>query len=361
MAKLTAYNLVNYINGLPRNRNYNYVHKSNHGLIHIDDIMLPSGPVYFRRWNPAKKETINQAKTESISSEMLWRLANAIEEGCPVNVERVFGASYNTRSVLEALIASTPEFYYCYPGRIKDIDGKSTVEKGHKHIIWIPDKPHENGKLIKYNVEHMAISELPAQTVTYDSLTLPPELVKNDVDINILRRHTQIQVFLYSIGQQFGYRTWIAQNDKGLCYKGIPLMNYPGIVSDLKDENIISSFRGAKNAAKFIDCIWFDGDKCIPAIMEVEHTTGITSGLSRMKNLYDSLPKFETTKYIIVAPDEDREKVIAEINKEQFRELDAWYFPYSAVEELYDLCRRRKIRGIKHEFLECYIEKGLKL
>ena len=53
---------------------------------------------------------------------MIWRVANAISEGEPINFDRVLGGSYNTRSVLESLLASTPEFYYCYPGRIMDID-----------------------------------------------------------------------------------------------------------------------------------------------------------------------------------------------------------------------------------------------
>ena len=94
----------------------------------------------------------------------------------------------------------------------------------------------------------------------------------------------------------------------------------------------------------------------MPAVMEIEHTTGITSGLTRMRGLQDALPERFPTRYVIVAPDEDREKAVREINRPQFRSLQAKYFPYSAVEELYALCQRRKIRGVTEEFLDCYME-----
>ena len=123
--RYTAYNLVRSISQLPRNVNYNYVNPKTKGLIRIENVELPAGPIQIRRWNSTKGETPDKAKIESISSEMIWRVANAINEGDPINLDRILGGSYNTRSVLEALIALTPEFYFCYPGRIKDIDRNS--------------------------------------------------------------------------------------------------------------------------------------------------------------------------------------------------------------------------------------------
>ena len=357
MAKITAYNLVRAIYQLPRNVNYNYVNPSNKGLIHIDNVLLPAGPIYIRRWNPSKGETYATAKVDSISSEMIWRIANAINVGDPINVDRILGASYNTRSVLESLIVMTPEFYYCYPGRIKDVDGHSTIEHGHKHIVWLPDDPHPMGVLMERKMENMAISEIPLQSVTYDNLILPDNMiVGGDMNIEVIRRHTQIQVALYLIGLQLGYRTWIAQNDKGILYKDKPLIEQPGIIPTLSNENIISAFPGAEPSARFIDCIWFQNGRFMPAVMEVEHTTGITSGLTRMKGLQDAMPAFNT-RYVIVAPDDNRDKVIDEVNRPQFRSLDARYFSYSAVEELYYICTHRNLHGVTQEFLDCYMEK----
>lgn len=355
--RITAYNLVKSISQLPRDVNYNYISSANKGLIHIDNVVLPSGPIYISRWNPTKGETLKNAKQATVSSEMIWRVANAFNVGEPINFDRVLGASYNTRSVLESLIALTPEFYYCYPGRIMDIDGHSTIEHGHKHLVWLPDEPHRQGVLVEKKMENMAISEIPSRSVTYDNLILPDNMViGGEIDIEVLRRHTQIQIALYLIGLQLGYRTWIAQNDKGIFYKDKPLIEQPGIIPNLGKENIISAFQGAESSAKFIDCIWFQNGKLMPAVMEVEHTTGITSGLTRMKGLQDCVPALKT-RYVIVAPDEDRDKVVDEANRPQFRCLDTRYFSYSAVEELYYICTNRKLHGVNDEFLDCYMEK----
>lgn len=356
MPRITAYNLVRAISHLPRDISFNYINPRTHGLIRIENVILPAGPIQIRRWNPTKMETYNDAKIESISSEMIWRVANAINVGDPINLDRILGGSYNTRSVLETLIALTPEFYYCYPGRIKDIDGHSSIEHGHKHIIWLPEFPHQEGVLVEKAVPNMAVSEIPIQSVTYDNLVLPDNMIlSGDLDIEVVRRHTQIQIALYLIGLQLGYRTWIAQNDKGILYKEKPLIEQPGIINSLGQENIISAFPGAEPSAKFIDCIWFQNHRFMPAVMEVEHTTGITSGLTRMKGLQDTMPAFNT-RYVIVAPDDDREKVVYEANRPQFLSLNTRYFPYSSVEELYYICTHRNLHGITQEFLDCYME-----
>ena len=89
----------------------------------------------------------------------------------------------------------------------------------------------------------MAISEIPMQSVTYDNLILPAHMMSDDkLDIEVVRRHTQIQIALYLIGLQLGYRTWIAQNDKGILFKNKPLLEQPGIISSLRDINIIAAF-----------------------------------------------------------------------------------------------------------------------
>lgn len=75
-----------------------------------------------------------------------------------------------------------------------------------------------------------------------------------------------------------------------------------------------------------------------------------------MKGLRDTMPEFNT-RYVIVAPDDDRDKVIDEVNRPQFLSLDACYFPYSSGEELYYICTHRNLHGITQDFLDCYMEK----
>lgn len=355
MSRLTAANLVRAIYGLDRNVAYNYINPRTQTLIRLVNVHLPEGPIEIKRWNPSSGHNENSQSVETISSEMIWRVANAITEGHPLNLDRLLAGSYNTRSALEALIAYTPEFYYCYPGRIEVINGHSTTKRGHKHLIWKPGDPHQPGVLSPAETS-LVISEIPAGEVTYEEISGLPSLVNDGLDIEVARRHAQIQIALYQIGKQLNYRTWIAQNDTGIEYRGRLLREYEGIIRSLRDENLFMAFQPAAHAARLIDCIWFKNGRLMPAVMEVEHSTGVTSGLTRMKNFKDNFIPLENVRWVIVAEDGDRDRVIQEANKEQFRPLNTRFFPYSAVEELYWLCQRRKIKGVTEDFLDCFME-----
>lgn len=353
MSKVTAANLVHDIGTLPFNQQLNYIHEKTSGLFLISNIVFPEGPITIKRWNPAKGESISQASKSTISSDMIWRLANAFEEDQPINVDRVFGASYNTRSVLESLIAYTPQFYFCYPGRIQDIGGNTSVEHGHKHLVWHPSQPHKLGSLTEFKT-NVAISEIPSKTVFYDSLAIEALPGQTPMDIALARRHSQIQVALYLIGHQLGYKVYIAANDSGMLYKNQPLISYPGVVKDLDDVPLIKVCDGAANAGRLIDVIWI-GDKTISAVFEVEQSTGVTSGLDRMLSFQKLIPPLPT-KYVIAAPDDYRSEVASKIHKSAVSSLNAKFFPYSSIEELLYLCQSRKLSGITDAFLECFLD-----
>lgn len=356
MIHLTAFDLVTAISQLPKDRNYSYVNPKNTGIINIVDVQLPEGPIVIARYNPAKQETPQDAKVDTISSNMIWRLANALRPHHPIHIDRVFGGSYNTRSVLESLLAYTPQFSYAYPGRIELIDRNKKIQKGHKHLIWTPDTPHAPGRFQKIQTEQV-ISEVPSIEVVYDSLAIPDDLLDGEIDIDVKRRHAQIQIALVMIAKQLGFRTWVAQNDKSIVYDNVKLGEMDSVIASLNQVNLLKAFQEAINSALLIDVIWFKNGKLMPAVMEIEHSTGVTSGLTRMKNLQDTLPPYPT-RYVIVAPDDLRKKVIDESNKPQFRSLNARYFPYSAVEELYALCQKRNLTGdcLTEKFLDCYME-----
>lgn len=352
--RLTASNLASAINQLPRDREYNYINPRNKGHIIVHNVVLPEGPVQIRRYTPSKGETADAAKIETISSVMLWRLANAMNEDAPVNVDIVFAGSYNTRSVLEALIAHTPQFYHCSPGRIQFTNGRREAKAGHKHIVFKPNEPHENGLLCKTNV-------------TYDISTISHEVIQPGIGLSDFqpvptmtieqkRDHARIQIALVLIGRQLGFRTWVAQNDRGIEYAGKRLAEMDGVIDRLASEQVVSAYPKGVEAAKLIDCIWFKNGRLMPAVMEIEHSTGVTSGLNRMKGFYHEGPQLRDVRWTIVAPDEDREKVMRKAQVEQFSELKTKFFPYSAVMELYSICERRKLRGVTDEFLDCFME-----
>ncbi|MFX4263091.1 hypothetical protein ACOBQJ_12965 [Pelotomaculum propionicicum] len=352
--KITASDIVTAIGHLQKDRAYNYINPRTRTKIHIVHICYPEGPIIIKRYNPSKGENLLNAREESISTQMIWRVANAITPGYPVNIDRILGASYNTRSALETLLAHTAQFYYCYPGRIENINSSTEIKHGHKHIMWHPDEPHEMGRIQEIETD-IVISEIPGNEAIYEALVLPEDWGSPEIDIDIKRRHAQIQVALILIGQQLDFRTWVAQNDKGIIYKDKKIGEMDGVISSLGSEKLLMAFEDAQKAARLIDCIWFKNDRLMPAVMEIEHSTGVTSGLSRMKTLQDKLPPFPT-RYVVVAADEYREKVLLETTKEQFSSLNTRYFPYSAVEELYALCQKRKLRGITEEFLDCFME-----
>ena len=346
--KLTASNIVKAISGLPKDQWFEYVNPKNKGKVKLVSVTMPEGPIILQRFD----KKIN----ESISSKMIWRLANSMLPNAPVNVDRVFAGSYNTRSVLETLMAHTPEFYWCTPGRIELENSTQEIKAGHKHLMWRPDTPHKNGVLEKFDTD-IIISEIPAANVIYEALQIPNVIADGIADINVQRRHLQIQIALVAIGYQLGFRTWVARNDQGITYGNKKVGELDGIVVSLEQENLLKAWDDAVKAAMHIDCIWFRNGKFMPAVMEVEHSTGVTSGLTRMKGLKDHIPLYPT-RWVIVAPDEDRGKVMKEANKPQFCDLQAMFFPYSAVDELYALCQKRKLtnKAVNEAFLDCFME-----
>ena len=339
---------------MPKNQHYNYIEDTTTTKIIIEEVKQPEGPIYIRRYDPNKGQIPASAKRASISPQMIWRYANAFSTNIPINADRVFGGSYNTRSALEVLLAHTPQFYFCYPGRIELVASSTEIKSGHKHLLWRPDSPHKPGVIEKIDTD-IVISEVPTAEAVYEALVLPEKEIETGMSIEMARRHAQIQIALVKIGQQLGFRTWVAQNDKGITYQNQKLGEMDGVIARLKDVKLISAFDEAIRAALMIDCIWFQNSKLMPAVIEIEHSTGVTSGLTRMLGFQEALPSFPT-RWVIAAPDEDRDKVMNETNRPQFRSLNAKFFSYSAIEELYSLCERRKVRGVTEEFLDCFME-----
>lgn len=342
---------------MPKNQAYNYIETKTTTKILIEDVVRPEGPIKIRRYDPNKGEGQADAKSANISAPMIARYANAIRPDVPLNIDRVLGGSYNTRSAFEALLAHTPEFYYCYPGRIEASTSSINIKEGHKHLLWRPNSPHKQGVMTEVTTE-IVISEVPTVETVYEALVVPEKSLEAGMDIDTARRHAQIQIALVEIGRHLGFRTWVAQNDKGIKYKGKKLGELEGVIGKLDDESLLSAYREAVRAALLIDCIWFRNAKFMPAVIEIEHSTGITSGLTRMKTFQDALPPYPT-RWVIAAADEEREKFMRECSKAQFQSLKAQFFPYSAIEELHYLCHRRKISGVSDEFLDCFMERCL--
>lgn len=355
----TVQNLVHAISQLNKNIDYNYANSSTRTRVRIIDVQMPSGPITIRRYNPAIGERLQDKPDETISTNMLSRFASAVSERTPLNVDRLFGGSYNTRSALEALVANTPNFWICRPGRLEQgPSGNPIVRVGHKHIMMLPEA-HPQGEIHTVEVDMVISESLIPRDVVYEGLQLAQGVLEEGMDIDVARRHAQIQVALLKIGRQLGLDTWIAQNDQGIVYEGKRLIEHDGVLQRLSDPAIMQPFPKAAHAGRLIDAIWFKDGRSMPAVMEVEHSTGVTSGLTRMQGFQAAAPQLAGTRWVIVAEDDLRPLVEREARRQQFASLDTRFFPYSAVEELFSLCERRKIGNVPDDFLDSFIEKIL--
>ncbi|MCG7584750.1 hypothetical protein, partial [Photobacterium sp. OFAV2-7] len=228
--QLTASNLAFAIDSLNKNAIYDYPTRETQTKLMIVDVQLPEGPIYIKRWNPSKNQSPDQKKKETISTQMLWRLASAIKPQKPINVDRAFGGSYNTRSALEVLLLHTPQFYLCFPGRLEKIGPDTKVKEGHKHLIFCPDDPHEAGKMFTKEVNNMVISEVDRE-VYFDSLLLNDTTrTENTIDVEVKRRHAQMQILLVKSAEAMGLQSWVARNDHSIQYDDQKLIEMDAVM-----------------------------------------------------------------------------------------------------------------------------------
>ena len=75
----------------------------------------------------------------SIASDSLNTLASRIVEDSPISIDEALLNGGNQRSVIEALLLRTAEFYSCKVGR-------------NKNIVWVPSKPHRVGEHLSINI-----------------------------------------------------------------------------------------------------------------------------------------------------------------------------------------------------------------
>jgi type II restriction enzyme len=224
--------------------------------------------------------------------------------------------------------------------------------------MWCPDETHPSGEsAVKDYTDLIAELELG---VDFGQVTITDQGEFDSIEAR--RTHTQMQIALVEIGNALNFRTWIAQNDHHIVVKDVKrnvetrLGAMPGVIPSL-DEMPILYTRDIKRAAALIDCIWFsDNGNRIPAIIEVEHSTGVTSGLTRMLKFNESAPSITTT-VTIIAPNDQRDKVVREANSPVFRKLGASYMPYSTVRELYGLIQKYPLSNVvDYRFIGAFFE-----
>ena len=128
--------------------------------------------------------------------------------------------------------------------------------------------------------------------------------------------HTEIQWLLLKLGVDMGFGVWVARNDRSRSFNGHRFSELPALKSSLPLQ-----FDDATNRTiELIDVLWLDRN-AIVAAFEIESTTSIYSGLLRMADLVAMQPNLNIPLFL-VAPEERREKVFAEVNRPTFSRLD---------------------------------------
>src|SRR5207237_6030454 len=121
-----------------------------------------------------------------------------------------------------------------------------------------------------------------------------------------------VQALLLNLGAGIEFDVWVAKNDRAKIYEGNRLDAFSKIRTSLPLQ-----FDDATNRTiELIDVLWLDRN-AIVAAFEIESTTSIYSGLLRMADLVAMQPNLNIPLFL-VAPEERREKVFAEVNRPSF-------------------------------------------
>jgi hypothetical protein len=181
--------------------------------------------------------------------------------------------------------------------------------------------------------------------------TAEPELLPADTVRSEVTHHTRIQAELLRLGSEMGFEVWVARNDRSRTFDGKRLQDFPKCRTSLP----LQFDEATNRTIELIDVLWLKGN-AIVAAFEIESTTLIYSGLLRMADLIAMQPNLNIPLYL-VAPDEKREKVIAEINRPTFARLDP---PLSEVCRFISFAElsnklgevNRYVRYLRPDFLE---------
>lgn len=217
------------------------------------------------------------------------------------------------------------------PAKWKQTDGEAVV----KALFDARDNP------VKRPVDKRKLKYRPAALRAKIGSVTVPESDENEIepcpDLPASKKttdHTEIQWLLLKLGVDMGFNVWVARNDRGKGFKGKSFADLPRMMAELPLQ-----FDDATNKTiELIDVLWLKGN-AIVAAFEIESTTSIYSGLLRMADLIAMQPNLNIPLYL-VAPDDRREKVMAEVNRPTFYRLNP---------PLSEICRFISFSGLKEQ------------
>jgi len=238
------------------------------------------------------------------------------------------------------------------PARWKPADGQAVVAAILEAKENPISRPVDAAKLAR-RPRALKAAIGPVTVPDSEELTDEPEQTPDEelVPAREPTAHTEIQWNLLKLGNDMGLDVWVARNDRSRDWKGHRFTDLPRLRADLP----LQFDEATNRTIELIDVLWLKGNAVVAAF-EIESTTSIYSGLLRMSDLIAMQPNLNIPLYL-VAPDERRQKVFAEVNRPTFSRLSP---------PLVDLCRfiafsalrdqlgqvRSFVRYLKPEFLD---------
>ena len=206
------------------------------------------------------------------------------------------------------------------PARWKPSDGEAVVYAVMEAVENPVNRPVDASKLARRPKALRAKGESFTVPESEDTLgqaqeapeIFPKEERPEEEPSKEITAHTEIQWLLLKLGSDMGLDVWVARNDRGREAYGRKFADIPR----LKKELPLQFDEVTNKTIELIDVLWLRGN-AIVAAFEIESTTSIYSGLLRMSDLITMQPNLNIPLYL-VAPDERRDKVIAEVNRPTF-------------------------------------------
>jgi len=132
--KISIEHLLDIIDKLPKEVNFDYIipGKNKAVLISVDHDGLSVAM--------EKRSEDGARKSAGMTTDTLRTIVDNTFERVPFSVDSIFNGSGSARSTWEAILANTSEFYTC-------------KVNNQKHLIWVPESPHDLGHVVKYDGE----------------------------------------------------------------------------------------------------------------------------------------------------------------------------------------------------------------
>ncbi len=94
---------------------------------------------------------------------------------------------------------------------------------------------------------------------------------------------------------------------------------------------MISAFDDAINEANYLDCIWFEGNRNIPAVFKICEGGNFIEAIYRLLTFKKLIPPYDTS-YFLIASDSLEKEISLELKKPVFRNFEPIIIPLSKLE-----------------------------